>query len=130
MTTLNISSVGVSPAFAVSAEELELWLTQSVMKVSTLGVQPPTLGAGGGPSVAHLLRNAWFPWIDEKIVEPKWDGVAVLTGTISNRPTMIKDFHMITLMRAVDYLLQPRYMGKIIASVGGVIPTAAPLAAN
>lgn len=125
-STLNNIAIGISPAFPVTAEELQASEHQSVTLTNINGVQPPILGAQGGPSQAHNLMNKWYPWIDEKICVPKYDGVGVFLGQATNRPTLIKDYHMIAIMRAVDYILAPVYVGTITATVDTVIPIQAP----
>jgi len=122
MTTLNVGGIGVSPGFAITGEEFLLHLLQGVTRITIDGVEPPTQGAGGGYSVALQLYNFWFPWVDEKIVESKFDGVCQQLGTMSNRPTYVRDYHMIALMRAVDYILAPRYWGQIVATADSVVP--------
>jgi len=129
MSTLNLNATGVSPTFPVTAEEFIKRYIQRISFTSIQGVQPPTLGAQGGFSTAHNLRNRWFPWIDEKIVEPKYDGVSQFLGTPSNRPTLIKDYHMIAMMRAVDEILSPNYVGTIQVIVDTVVPISPPTGA-
>jgi hypothetical protein len=84
------------------------------------------LGEQAGYSNAHDIVNKWFPWIDEKIVEPKYDGVCQFLGTPSNRPSLVKDFHLLALYRAVDYVLAPAYVGRIQAGVGTILPVSPP----
>lgn len=127
---ISTGASGISPAFPVSAEELKLMLRQGITRVSIDGVEPPTLGSQAGYSQAHTFANKWYPWIDEKIVEPKYDGVCQYLGTPSNRPTLIKDYHMIALFRAVDYILSPLYVGHIRAGVGTIIPEPPPTQAG
>lgn len=124
--TISVIATGVSPAFPITAEEFKSRHVQSVTRIGLDGVEPPVLGAGGGKSYAHALINQWFPWIDEKIVEPKYDGIAQYLGLPSNRPTFIKDYHMIALMRAVDRILHPTYVGLIKARTGTVSPNGSP----
>lgn len=130
MSTLNLAATGISPAFPVSAEELVLHLAQVVTPTNVNGVQPPVLGVQGGYSLTHNRRNRWFPWIDEKLVAPKYDGVAAYLGMPSNRPTPIKDYHMLSLMRAVDYILAIAYRGIIEAEVDTVLPQSPPAPAG
>ena len=125
-STLSTTSTGISPAFPISAEEFRIWYGAVVTRIDIDGVQPPMLGANGGFSRMHAILNLWHPWLDEKIVEPKWDGICQFTGTISNRPTYVKDYHTISVMRAVDHLLAPVYIGEIRARVGSVTPTPPP----
>ena len=124
--TVNISAVGTSPAFSISAEEMKLNYFAWVTPVDIDGVNPPDLTQKTGFSVAMSLINWWFPWIDEKLVEPKYDGVCQYLGMPSNRPSYVKDYHTIALMRATDYLLQPRYVGLIRARVGSSSPNPPP----
>jgi hypothetical protein len=130
MAELNVLAFGVSPIFPITAEEFKLWQSQAVTRVDIDGVEPPTLGEGGGHSAAHSLKNKWFPWIDEKLVTPKYDGVSQFLGTPSNRPTHIRDYHMISLMRAVDYILDPQYVGNLEARVDSVLPVSPPIPEN
>ncbi len=120
------SATGTSPGFAITAEELTLNYFTAVTKIAIDGVHPPILGPGGGYTTAFELLNLWFPWIDEKIVEPKYDGVCQYLAVPSNRPSFIADYHAITLMRAVDYILAPRYAALIVATVGTVLPSGPP----
>jgi len=122
MSSISISATGISPAFPVTAEEFVKQYLQAVTYTNIDGVQPPTLGAQGGVSVAQNMINRWFPWIDEKIIEPKYDGVSQYLGICSNQPTHTKDYHMIALMRAVDAILAPEYVGLIQAYADTVLP--------
>lgn len=126
--TISISATGISPAFPITAEEFKLWRVQSVTRVGLDGVEPPLLGAGGGVSEAHRLFNLWYPWIDDKLLEPKYDGVAKYLGMPSNRPSPMKDYHTIALMRATDYILAPKYVGLIRATAGSAGPAGGPQA--
>ena len=122
MSTISSTAQGVSPLFTVTAENFILDSLLSLTPVDIDGVLPPWLGDDGGLSYAHTLMNLWFPWIDEKICEPKYDGICKYFGMPSNRPTYIKDYHVLTLFRATDYILKPNYQGRFEATVDG--PTA------
>ena len=121
-TTISTSASGISPAFPITAEEFLQRFVQGITRVSIEGVSPPTLGEEGGYSGSMTYVNLWYPWIDEKIVEPKYDGICVHLGVPSNRPTLIKDYHMIALLRATDRVLDPNYEGLIWAEVDDVTP--------
>jgi len=127
VTTLQLGAIGVSPAFAVSAEEFTLYWVTGLTRVAIDGVEPPTLGADGGTTAAFGLVNRWSPWCDEKLIEPKYEGVCQHLGVPSNRPTPIKDYQVIALMRAVDYLLSPRYWGLIQVAAGSPVPLPPPV---
>lgn len=120
--TISTAASGISPAFPITAEEFLQRFVQCITRVSIDGVPPPTLGENGGYSGAMTYVNAWYPWIDEKIVEPKYDGICVHLGIPSNHPTLIKDYHMIALMRATDMVLDPNYRGMMWAEVDDVTP--------
>ena len=126
MSTIDITATGISPAFIVSAEEFKLMLRQGITRVTIDGVEPPTLGDNAGYSHAMDYINQWYPWIDEKIVEPKYDGICQYLGVCSNQPSIIKDYHMLAMNRAVDYLLAPTYVGSILAKVDTVMPKSPP----
>jgi hypothetical protein len=113
MSQFSTTAFGISPFFTVTSEEFVLDFLTTVSPVVIDGVPPPYLGDDGGYSYAHDLVNQWFPWIDEKIVEPKYDGVCQYLGLPSNRPSYIKDYHILSLFRATDYILTPRYVGLL-----------------
>ena len=125
--SLSTAADGISPAFPITDEDFQIWYTQAVTRINIDGVQPPILNNASGYTDAMSIQNKWFPWIDEKIVEPKYDGVCVYLGVPSNQPTHVKDYHVISLMRAVDYLLQPMYDSYIVATVTPVGPNGPPL---
>ena len=124
--SFKVAAKGVSPSFKISAEEFKLYYYQGLSPIDIDIVKPPAFGPDGGYSHAMDYINRWFPWIDEKIVEPKYDGVCEFLGIPSNRPTPVKDFHVISLMRAVDYIVAPRYLAMIKARVGSVGGARAP----
>lgn len=123
----NFAAISTSPAFTITAEEFLWEYLASVTRVTIDGVEPPRLGLDLGYSYSMAIMNEWSPWIDDKIVEPKFDGVCQYLGTVSNQPTLIRDYHWIALMRAVDYLLAPRYVGLILALVDTAVPIPPPL---
>lgn len=122
MSQISSFSTGIGPEFSISNEDLRLRHVVGLTRVDTGGVEPPTLGEGGGYSHAMSYRNEWNPWIDSKIIEPKYDGVAQYLGDHSNQPTLVHDYHMISMMRATDYLMTGTYIAQINAEVDTVIP--------
>lgn len=128
--TISSNASGVSPIFPITAEEMILDLFTTVTQIEIDGVPPPILGDDGGYSTAHEFVNQWYPWIDEKIVEPKYDGVTQFFGMPSNRPSYVKDYHMLALFRATDYILQPRYNSMVIATVQSPAPYPPPKEAD
>jgi len=90
------------------------------------GVHPPVPTPDGGFSHAMELTNKWSPWVDEKIVPPKYDGVCQFTGTPSNQPTYVKDYHMLALWRAVDDVLKARFHGYLMVHVDSPVPIPPP----
>lgn len=130
MPEITATATGVSPAFAVSWEEFRLDHFTSVTRIDIDGVQPPLLGQDGGVSTLMELRNLWFPWIDEKLVEPKYDGVCQYMGIASNKPTYVKDYHMISLFRATDRVLAPQYNAVFHAQVDSPRPVPPPAEAD
>lgn len=123
---LNVTAIGTSPIFSVAPQDFLLRRYTQVSPVPGSWVQPPALGIQGGPSFAMNFTNRWYPWIDEKLCEPKYDGVCQYLGIASNRPTYVKDYHMIALNRAVDMLLNSSYTAYIQAKVTGPAPTPPP----
>jgi hypothetical protein len=127
VSTIPTENPGVSPPFPISGEEFILRHIQAITRVQIDGVEPPTLGFQAGYSPAVVLTNRWFPWIDEKLVEPKYDGVSQYLGIPSNQPTPIRDYHMLSLFRAVDAILAPAYTGLMMAQVDSIMPESPPL---
>lgn len=125
-SSISVTAIGTSPIFSITAEEFLLRYYTKVTPVSGDFVPPPVFGVDGGFSQAMSFVNQWFPWIDEKLVPPKYDGVCEFLGIASNRPTYIKDYHMIALNRAVDYLLAPTYIGIIQVSSSTPAPQGPP----
>lgn len=125
-TTINTSAVGVSPIFGVTSEEFVLDLFTGIADIEIDGVKPPTFGDDGGPSHAHDLIQHWSYWMDEKIVEPKYDQIGAYLGMPTNRPTYVKDYHILSLFRAVDYIMSPEYDALFHASVDAPTPIGPP----
>jgi hypothetical protein len=126
-TNLSVTAQGISPLFLITAEDFILNTLTSMTPVSIDGVLPPWMGVDGGVSYANSLINTWFPWIDEKLLEPKYDGVGVYLGMPTNQPTYIKDYHMLTLFRATDVILAPYYQGLFQVTADGPTPIAPPI---
>jgi hypothetical protein len=120
-------AVSVSPIFTITGENFILDHFQTVTRIDIDGVQPPLLGADGGYSTLMDMLNEWFPWLDEKIVEPKYDGVCFYLGIPSNQPTYIKDYHTLAMFRAADRVLSPRYDGLFRGTVDTPSPTPPPV---
>lgn len=125
-STASSTANGVSPRFTISGEDFVLEFITSVTKIDIDGPQPPMLGADGGSSFAMQLRQLWYPWLCEKLVEPKYDGVCQYLGMPSNKPSFIKDYHMISLFRAVDYLMSPVFLAHFEGRIDGPTPLPAP----
>jgi hypothetical protein len=124
--TITVSATGTSPLFSITKQDFLLRKYLAPSSVSGNFVPPPSAGPDGGFSIAMNLTNSWFPWIDEKLCEPKYDGVCQYLGVTSNRPTYVKDYHMIALNRAADYILAPVYKAFIQVSVTSPAPTPPP----
>lgn len=123
MSTIPGGASGVSPQFPVTDEDLTIRYVTGLTRITIDGVEPPTIGSEGGSTAAFQQLNYWFPWIDEPLITPKYDGVCQFLGMPSNRPSHVKDYHVISLMRATDYLLAPMYQGLIVAEVDSPIPS-------
>ena len=126
MSQISTTAFGISPYFSITSEEFVLDFLTTVTPITIDGVPPPYLGDDGGHSHAMDMVNLWFPWIDEKIVEPKYDGVSQYLGIPSNRPGYIRDYHMLALFRAVDHILAPTYIGRFTAVTNTPAPIGPP----
>lgn len=102
-----------------------------VSKFSLDQANPPIVKANDNNSIFALKKwiNPWPEISFEKINFPKYDGSNTETGSAgfyqylgepSNRPDYIKDYHVISLARLVDYWAEPVWEGKILAKVNSV----------
>ena len=75
---------------------------------------PPVIDAKN-PSVKSIEK--WItPWPTisfEKINYPKYEGIHQYLGEPSNQPDFIKDYHVISLARNIDYWSKPLYDARI-----------------
>jgi hypothetical protein len=124
--SIPLTATAVSPTFKVTAEEYLLHYFQTLSKIDIDIVYPPSFGWQGGYSRAMEMVNQWSPWVDEKLVEPKYDGICQYLGVCSNRPSYVKDYYLIGLLRAVDYILAPTYVAMIQAEANGPVPNPPP----
>jgi len=120
---MGYSNYGVSPEFAISGEDFQ-WINRFVpTEVDIEGVKPPEVGNGVAYSNAmNLWVQPWAYWNYEKITEPKYDGICQYFGRVSNKPDLIKDYHMIGIMRNVDVMIEPSVRFNIQCTVEAVLP--------
>lgn len=102
-----------------------------VSKFTLDEAHPPIVSENDKNSILALKKwiNPWPEISFEKINFPKYDGsnnvvgdagVYQYLGEPSNKPDYIKDYHIISLARLVDYWAEPAWEGKIVAKVTSV----------
>ena len=86
----------------------------SSVKDAELVAQSPVPN-GDEPSPAMIKFQNPFPeFAFDKISQPDYGrGLATITGLPANRPDYIADYHVIALMRCIDFMLSQGYEGKI-----------------
>jgi hypothetical protein len=116
-------SNGVSFEFSVSSEDIEEVVYATLNGSVGLTISPPDIADGLTSSKAmDMWVQSWPHWNYQKISEPKYDGFAAVTGIPSNKPDLIKDYHMIGLMRNVDEFLKPDYSSNILSMSTSTTP--------
>ena len=110
------SNNGYSYKITITAEEIRNPTRLSgASKATTSFVQPPKIDAKRTPTnftkytIMELPRFAF-----DKIVEPRFTGIGQLTGQPTNFPHFISEHHMITIMRATERVLAPKFMAGIV----------------
>lgn len=113
---------GTSNKIIITDEPVNEQKYHSIAKyVNQMVASPPSLAPGNGVSTAMLKWvNPWPEFAFDKISEPRYDGVGQHTGTITNRPDLIKDYHFISLMRTIDIYNAPDYHATIDCQVNSV----------
>lgn len=120
-----VSSYGTSPNVVISRERMLAGKYHDIVSTALESVQPPVINVGNAVSVAMTKWvQPWPTFNFDKISYPKFQGIARYTGTPSNRPDFVKDYHFIGVMRCIDRFLSPTYSAFIFTTATG--PWASP----
>ncbi len=109
---------GTSPIIPINRAEFKLQngYKLSAIKDAELVAQSPK-PKGDEPSPAMLKFQNQFPeFAFDKISPPDYGldkSVARITGLPANKPDYIADYHVIGLMRCIDFMLSQGYNGQI-----------------
>lgn len=109
---------GYSYKITITAEEIRNPTKLSgASKMASSFVQPPKMDARRTTTNFTEYTTTVLPrFAFDKIVEPRFDGIGQYTGQPVNFPHFISEHHMISIMRATERLLAPKYMGSIKGS--------------
>ena len=112
----------VSQMFTITGEPLTTssWGKGSTKIVPKYCVNPPLPNKDGSCSAAQQFVLPWQHWAFNKIGEPIYDAISVITGAISNTPELISEHHVISVMRTVEAYLEPKYSAYISTKTNGV----------
>lgn len=110
---MSLTAIGVSPKIIITAENYQLRRFGNISKLYRGIVNPPIIDKSGIFSQQSIVQQTYPTWNFEKIVEPRFEGVAVYTGVPSNKPDFISEVDMIGILRSVDSYLAPKYAGLI-----------------
>lgn len=124
-------SNGTSPPIELTGESLSARknpLFSPVQGVPTdvygkqVEVKPPKIDPDNVSEALRMNKNAFPQFTFEKIGEPEYGvtqkGVTPIghyTGVPVNRPDYINDYFVISIMRAVDKIVNPSYKGKVVS---------------
>lgn len=116
-----MSNVGTSTVYNVVFQDMETLNFHKVTKFDLTKTHPPQLT----PTANNITSiEKWItPWPEisfEKINYPKYEGIHQYLGEPSNIPDFIKDYHIISLARNIDYWAKPEYQAIIKALVNSV----------
>ena len=131
---MSTQNTGTSIKFPVIIQNMREAQYFKVAKFSLKEANPPSVKINTAEDAANAVFaiKKWInPWPEiafEKINFPKYSGanlgksagVYQYLGEPSNKPDYIKDYHVISLARLVDYWAEPRWEGKITATVTSV----------
>lgn len=109
-------AMGTSFKITLSGESFNITqgYSLSAIKDSEIVAQPPKPN-GDEPSHAMLKFQNPFPeFAFDKISQPDYGrGLSSITGLPANKPDYTADYHVIALMRCIDFMLSQGYEGRI-----------------
>ena len=112
------TNYGTSSRIKIGGESFspQKGMTLSPIDGEGLVAVPPSPN-GTQPSAAMTeFQNRNRDFLFQKITPPMYgpdNSIARLTGIPANEPDFIADFHFISMMRAVDDIVRPRYQGYV-----------------
>ena len=117
-----MSNFGTSDVVSIDIQNLREQKYHRVGKFD-LGVTHPPMILKNQKAVTQSIQKWITPWPEisfEKIKFPKYEGVFQYIAEPSNIPDTIKDYHIISIARNIDYWSKPEYKAVITVNVGTV----------
>lgn len=113
-----MSNVGTSDFFGIKFENMSKSYYHNVTKFDLSKTHPPQIEST--KLGCHAITKWITPWPEisfEKINFPKYEGVYEYLGEPSNKPDYIKDYHVISLARNIDYWAEPEFKASLKCTV-------------
>ena len=116
-----MANFGTSDILSVLIQNMETKKYHKVTDFDMTKTHPPKLDVKN-MSVASIEKwqTPWPTISFEKINFPKYEGVHQYIGEPSNQPDFIKDYHVISLARNLDYWSEPMNRSYIKCIVNSV----------
>ena len=117
-----MSNFGTSKTYNIVLQNMETMKFHKVTDFDMSVTHPPKIDVKN-PSITSVEK--WItPWPEisfEKVNYPKYNGgVQQYLGEPSNRPDFIKDYHIISIARNIDYWSEPIFKSYIKTNVSSV----------
>ena len=112
------SNTGTSELFNIVIQNMQTMKFHKVTKFDLTVAHPPVLKPNSSQGI-HAIEKWITPWPEisfERVSFPKYEGIYQYLGEPSNKPDFIKDYHIISLMRNIDYWSKPAYDARIKAT--------------
>lgn len=112
-------SSGTSDTIIITDEELSARKSIRFSPVDGEGLEvlPPKITSSDLSEAMNKYVNDYPDFTFEKVGVPDFgqsDCIARHTGIIANQPDFVNDYFFISLMRCVDKMTTPSYVGRII----------------
>lgn len=112
-----MSNVGTSPQFNIVFQNMQTMKFHKVSQFDLTAAHPPVLKPNSSQGINAIEK--WItPWPEisfERVSFPKYEGIHQYLGEPSNKPDYIKDYHLISIARNIDYWSKPSYELRIKA---------------
>lgn len=107
-----MSNFGTSSPHNIVFQDMETLKFHKVTKFDLTKTHPPQLNPEYSKNTPNITAiEKWItPWPEisfEKVNFPKYEGIYQFLGEPSNLPDFIKDYHVISLARNIDYWAKP-----------------------
>lgn len=118
-----MSNGGGSPSIPITGEPMMARKSPQFSPVVTHinELNAPALTSSEALTCFDKYLNYYPEFAFEKINEPNYGPagcIAQKLGIVANRPDFASDYHFIGIMRSIDLVSKPSYVGKIVLRYG------------